>query len=71
LSFLSSRLSSPSWLWIDLDSLMRRPKALHVLSEEVRVGPLLCSREWVVEGVLGDVGSALPRLGLCGGRDGF
>ena len=36
LSFLSSLLSSPSWLCTDLDSLMRRPKALHVLSDEAR-----------------------------------
>ena len=44
-SFLSSFFSSPSWLWTDLVSLIRRPKLLHVLSEDVREGAWLCSRE--------------------------
>lgn len=71
LSFLSSRLSSPSWLWIDFDSLMRRPNGLHALSDDVREGPVLCSRECDVEGALGDVGSVRPRVGLGGVHLGF
>ena len=65
LSFLSSLLSSPSWLCTDLDSLMRRPKALHVLSDEAREGALLGSRECEDEGG-GEAGSGLPRVGLLG-----
>lgn len=67
LSFLSSFLSSPSWLWTDLDSLIRRPKALHVLSEDVREGAILCSLECDEEVARGEVGSGLPRVGLLGG----
>jgi hypothetical protein len=64
-SFLSSFLSSPSWLCTDLDSLMRRPKLLHVLSDDAREGALLGSRECDEEGG-GDAGSGLPRVGLLG-----
>jgi hypothetical protein len=45
LAVLSERTESPSWLWMDLDSDMRRPKPRQPLSEEVREGPMLCSRE--------------------------
>jgi hypothetical protein len=65
LSFLSSFLSSPSWLCTDLDSLMRRPKFLQVLSDDAREGALLGSRECDEEGG-GDAGSGLPRVGLLG-----
>jgi hypothetical protein len=72
LSFLSSRLSSPSWLWIDLDSLMRRPKGFQLLSVDVRGGgPVLCSRECDVDGALGEAASLRPRVGLFGVHFGF
>lgn len=67
LSFLSSFLSSPSWLWIDLDSLIRRPKLLHVLSEDVREGAWLCSRECDDEVSRDAGGSCFGWGGLMGG----
>jgi hypothetical protein len=65
LSFFSSLFSSPSWLCTDLDSLMRRPKALQVLSDDAREGALLGSRECDDDGG-GEAGSGLPRVGLLG-----
>lgn len=64
-SFLSSLFSSPSWLCTDLDSLMRRPKDLHVLSDDAREGALLGSRECDDDGG-GEAASGLPRVGLLG-----
>jgi hypothetical protein len=71
LSFLSSLFSSPSWLCTDFDSLIRRPNVLQVLSDDVRDGALLCSREWDDEVARGEAGSGLPRVGLLGVKVGF
>jgi hypothetical protein len=67
LLFLSEVLSSsPSWLWwlwIDLDSLIRRPNDLQLLSDDERGNAVLGSREWEEEeGARGDAGSV---LGVC------
>jgi hypothetical protein len=72
-SFLSSRLSSPSWLWIEVDSLIRRPNGLQPLSDDVRDGAMLCSRECDIEGAFGEEGSVRtrPRVGLLGLYFGF
>lgn len=76
--FLSSRFSSsPSWLWIDLVSLIRRPNDLQLLSDEDRGSAGPWSRECDEEGALGEAGSiaaggaVFTRVGLLGTNAGF
>lgn len=67
-----SFFSSPSWLCTDdLDSLMRRPNALHVLSDDVREGARLCSRECDDDVSREEGGSCLLGVGLLGGGVAF